>query len=282
MSRQLNLLTVGNQRWREGRDSYELPREPLRTSEYEVVELEGEAEARAFLEAHHYLKRLPAARRIFAVYRHVEMVGLCVYAQPGHNKSGTNVFGGSHLNSVELKRLCLLEGTPYNLCSHFVNQTFNVLKRTDRGLRGVITYSDPMRRVTLDGRVITPGHVGSTFQALSGVFLGRSRARRIKVLPDGSTFNERTIQKILKRQSGWKGGVRQLVDAGADAPAEGADLYEWLEFWLPQLTRAYPHPGCFKYAFPLKQAARKLLGESMPYPKGERGIYVPKDQLLAA
>lgn len=283
MARQLNLLTVANQRWREGRDSYVLPREPLRTSEYEVVELEGESEAKAFLRRHHYLKNFPAARRIFSIYRHAEMVGLCVYAQPGHNAAGVAVFNGTHRNSVELKRLCLLEGTPYNLCSHFCQITFNILKRTDKNLRGVITYSDPMRRTTLDGRTVTAGHVGSTFQSLSGIYLGRSRARKIKVLPDGSTFNERTIAKIRAKDSGWMGGVRQLVEAGADEPGDGADLREWLDFWLPQLTRTYPHPGNFKYGFPLKQAARKLLGESKPYPKEEWGLYVPReDRPLAA
>lgn len=282
MAQQLNLLTIGNQRWREGRESFTPPRETLRTSEYEVAEIPGDTEPKEFIATHHYLKAYCAARRRFGFYHHAELQGIAVYGHPANNHSGVNLFGGNHLNSIELKRLCLLDCVPYNGESFFVNQTFNLLKKTDKRLRGVIAYADPMRRFTLDGRQVTPGHVGSVYGALSGIFTGRTRARKIRLLPDATTLNERLIQKIKQRQPGWVAGVQLLCSYGADAPSKTEDMSAWLDRWMRELTREYAHPGCFRWSFPLKQAARKKLGESLPYPKEDFDLYIPDERELKA
>lgn len=386
MPQQLNLLTLGNQRWLEGRHSFVPPSHVMSTRGYEVAEIANDTEPREFIERNHYLRRYCAARRRFGVYRHGRLEGVVVYAQPSHNRAGVSLYGGTHLQTLELKRLCLLEGAPFNLCSWLIKRTFEVIRRslaaepepgipwrrheqsghffavhegrlwhaapykpsdrfdalellpdaddrpdestaatvpTRKGkfitksahgrvvkvqkeylhlegfsnrtlrkihrmltnetrFRGIVTYADPMMRTRTDGTVVIGGHVGSVYSSLSAVYVGRTRKRTIKLLPDASTLNERLISKIRKRESGWQSGVTLLQSYGADPPAEGADLTPWLETWLPLLTREYPHPGAFKFVFPMLHEVRRQLPESLAYPKKPHNIYVPAEPLRKA
>ena len=52
----------GNQRWRQGGAAYRPPDEPIRTADYDVVELLDDTAAKAFVQAHHYSRSYPAAR----------------------------------------------------------------------------------------------------------------------------------------------------------------------------------------------------------------------------
>jgi hypothetical protein len=51
---QYTLAFALNQRWCDGRASYRLPTEPIRTAEYEVAEISDDATARQFITLHHY------------------------------------------------------------------------------------------------------------------------------------------------------------------------------------------------------------------------------------
>ena len=54
-------MTTPCQRWRDRRGSYRPAGEPIDPSRYEVVALDDDARARAFVERHHYSGSLPAA-----------------------------------------------------------------------------------------------------------------------------------------------------------------------------------------------------------------------------
>ena len=68
MSMQLCLFS---QRWRERRESYRETGEPINPRLYEVAELAGDREAKAFVLAHHYSASYPSARPFWAIHARV-------------------------------------------------------------------------------------------------------------------------------------------------------------------------------------------------------------------
>jgi hypothetical protein len=256
------MLPFGNQRWGAGRDSYRPPAEPIRTREFDVEEIPRDREARAFVEAHHYAGTYPAARFRFGLYHRGDLAGVAVFSHPCNDRTLTNVFPGDSRSAVELGRFVLLDSVPGNGETWFLARTFERLRGA--GIRGVVSFSDPMPRRAADGRLVFPGHLGTIYQAHNGAYLGRSRPATIRLLPDGSVLSNRAQQKLRARETGWRYVAGLLVAAGATAPEDGEDLGTWMNGWLPRLTRAVRHRGNHKYAWTL--AGRRLSG--LPYPKG--------------
>jgi hypothetical protein len=254
------------QRWLFGRTRYRRPDTVIRTAEYDVSPIGSDAVARAFIEAHHYAHTYPVARYRFGLYRQARLVGVAVFSHPSNDLTLTSVFGGRATDSTELGRLVLLDEVAANGESWFVARCFAHL-RSD-GIVGVVSFSDPAERRTASSQLIKPGHIGIVYQALSAVYLGRSRPRKLDLLPDGTIVNSRTLSKALHGEKGRWTAVRQLVAAGAkDPPASDEAIAPWVREWLPRITTPLAHPGNHKYAFPLHRAARRRLPESLAYPK---------------
>jgi hypothetical protein len=253
-----------NQRWFEGRDSYRPPTERIRTSEYDVALMGSDLTARAFVESHHYSHSYPAARVRVGLYRRGELAGVAVFSHPCNDLVLTNTFG--QVEAVELGRFVLLDEVPGNGETWFLARCFEQLRA--EGFRGVVSFSDPMPRADVSGRVVFPGHIGTIYQAHNARYLGRSASRQRRLLPDGTVFNRRTEQKIRGAERGWRGAVEQLVGYGADSLGVGAsfgDRIAWLETWRSRLTRSVRHPGNHRYAWPLNR--RVVLPTSLLYPK---------------
>jgi len=198
MSMQLCLFS---QRWRERRESYRPAGEPINPRLYEVAELAGDREAKAFILAHHYSAYYPSARVRFGLFTRGCLVGVAVFSHPCNDRVLTSVFPLSPLDSVELGRFVLLDSVPANGESWFLTRTFECLRR--KGLSGVVSFSDPVPRTKADGTIVHRGHVGICYQATSATFLGRTEPRTIRLLPDGTLLNDRTIQKIRSGEQGW-------------------------------------------------------------------------------
>jgi hypothetical protein len=65
-------------------------------------------------------------------------------------------------------------------------------QRAARGIRGVVAHSDPepRTRLTTHGpELIFPGHYGTIYQAKGMDYLGKTRPRRLTMLPDGSVLH---------------------------------------------------------------------------------------------
>ncbi len=187
-------LFLFSQRWRERRESYRPTGEPINPSLYEVAELAGDREAKEFILAHHYSASYPSARMRFGLFTAGRLVGVAVFSHPCNDRVLTSVFPLSPLESVELGRFVLLDSVPANGESWFLARTFECLRR--RGLAGVVSFSDPMPRTTSDGTIVHRGHAGICYQATASTYLGRTDARTIRLLPDGTVLNDRAIQKI--------------------------------------------------------------------------------------
>ena len=101
MSMQLCLFS---QRWRDRRESYRPAGEPINPRLYEVAELAGDREAKAFILAHHYSLSYPSARVRFGLFTRGCLVGVAVFSHPCNDRVLTSVFPLSPLESVELGR----------------------------------------------------------------------------------------------------------------------------------------------------------------------------------
>jgi hypothetical protein len=257
MAEQLSLA----QRWAERWASFRPAHERINPSEYDVDVLEQDAVAKRFVVTHHYSGTYPAARVRVGLYRRGALVGVAVFSHPCSNKVLTSVFPDAR-SSVELGRFVLLDEVLGNGETWFLARCFEQLRA--RGIRGVVSFSDPIARSTADGRRVFPGHVGTIYQAHNARFLGRGTARRLRLLPDGRAFSDRALQKIRDGSRGWRYAAGQLEALGA-SPAPEGDRSAWLATWLPRLTRPMAHPGNYKYAWALDR--RLSLPAGGAYPK---------------
>lgn len=250
--------SYGRCRWVRGASAFD-------ARAFEVAPIADDTTARTFVLDHHYAGTFPAARRRFGLYaRGGALVGVAVYSVPMHPAV---LRPWSSSDACELGRLVLRDEVPGNAESWFVARCFDALRA--EGFAGVVSYSDPVRRVALDGRVVLPGHVGVVYQALGAVYTGRGRSQTLRLLPDGSVLSGRAVAKIRGGERGWRYAVAQLVAAGAPDPG-GRDLRGWLDEVLPGLVRPLPHGGCHRYAWGLTEGARRDAGASLPYPRAPR------------
>jgi hypothetical protein len=250
------------QRWNNRQDRYRPAGELINTSAYEVAPLVT-LEAKSFVERHHYSQSYPAARFRFGMYRAGVLVGVAVFSHPCSDKVLTSVFPGEATDSVELGRFVLLDSVPGNGETWFLARTFELLRAEE--LRGVVSFSDPLSRRNAAGELVTPGHVGTIYQAHNAVYLGQAPRRTIRLTSTGKTISARTISKVRRQEKGWRYAVEDLVEAGAPAP--GADLTAWLPVALAAATTTVRHPGNHKYAWAFSRRERRTLPTSLPYPR---------------
>jgi hypothetical protein len=135
----------------------------------------------------------------------------------------------------------------------------------------VVSFADPVPR-RIGGRLLFPGHVGHIYQAVGGIFTGRSTPRTMTLLPTGEILNERSKSKVRARDRGHEAVERRLVALGASPPRAGQRPAEWLAQALED-TGAVPlrHGGQYRYAWRLGNRAERRQVEiaipAQPYPK---------------
>jgi hypothetical protein len=262
----------GNQRWRGRRHFFVPPRRRFNPARYDVLELAGDAQAKAFVLAHHYAGSYPAARRRYGLFGPAGLEGVAVFSVPCNDRVLTGVFAAPVDQTVELGRFVLLDEVGFNAETWMLARCFELLRRA--GFRGVVSFCDPVPRTRSDGNVVFPGHLGTVYQASNACYLGRGTPRTLRLLPDGRVLSERALSKLRvpeerPRVKGWRYAAGLLEESGADpAPEAGAgDLAAWAARWAPLLTRPLRHPGCHRYAFALDRRLRPRLPPARPYPK---------------
>lgn len=266
-------MVAVNQRWRDRRDSYRPAGELIDPRAYDVAPID-ELEAKAFVTRHHYSGSYPAARWRFGLRLRADLVGVAVFSHPCRDSILTNAFPaiGAAREAVELGRFVLLDEVPGNGETWFLARCFEQLRGQ---VRGVLSTSDPEPRTTLEGRLVFPGHVGTIYQAHNGAYLGRGKARLLRLLPDARVFSERAISKVRSMERGWRHCAAQLEAAGAAPIGEpdAAGARDWLATWLPRVTRPFRHPGTHRYAWSLD---RRMVWrpERLPYPKRDAEMLV--------
>lgn len=263
------MIIEATQRWRNGKSRFIPIREPFNPREFEVAEIR-EAAAKEMILTHHYLKSFPASRRRFGLFLHAKLVGVAVFSQPTNNLTITNVFNCQPADGLELGRFLLLDEIGFNAESWFLARCREVLRRE---YVGVVMFSDDQCRLDERGEKVFAGHLGKIYASTGSTFLGRGTPRVLRLLPDGTTFNDRTISKIRKNESGcqYAAGILERFGA-APLPEDPSERPAWLTLWLNRLTRPLKHTGCLKYAWSFSKSVQ-LVG--LPYPKIKIGDLQP-------
>lgn len=261
------MLTPCVQRWRGRRDSYRPAGEVICTRRYEVAPLDVDAVAKAFVVRHHYSGTYPAARFRFGLYRGTQLQGVAVFSHPCNDAVLTRVFPDrDRLSCTELGRLVLLDEVPANGETWLLGRCFEMLRR--EGVVGVVSFADPEPRSTAGEQVVFGGHVGTIYQAHNAAYLGRTTARQIRLLPDGRLLGERAVQKLRRRERGWRYVAQRLATFADDTPpTDEQALLAWAQCHLGELTRRVRHGGNHRYAWGLNSSVRRALPTTLPYPK---------------
>ncbi len=260
-------------RWRSRRTNWRPPGDVLfEPAGYEIAEIE-KSRAQAFVAEHHYSLSYPSDRLRYGLFRRGgQLVGVAALTNPQSDAVVKRIFPDlvPLSESLELGRFVLLDDVPANGESWFLARIWTMAARA--GIRGVVSFSDPVPRPTLPGRPVMPGHIGLIYQASNAAYLGRTRARRKLLLPDGREVPERAISKMRNMEQGGSAWICRLnLLAGVPLPGQLEGPARWVEQALRRLTRLQ-HGGCHRYAFVLgpaneRRALRKRLPVAMPYPK---------------
>ncbi len=261
------------QRWRDRRASYRPVGEvfdPSRAAVYEI----GEEQARRFTVQHHYAGTYPAARKragLFVKNRFMreELVGVAVFSVPMSQGVIPNWFPGlAPRAGVELGRLVLLDDIAANAESWFVARAFQLVRVTLPEVQGVLSYSDPIERVDVAGRVVKPGHVGTVYQALNASYLGRARGGTMILSRDGRCVSRRALSKLRNDESGADYAYEQLRKLGAPERQPFEDPKAYAERALRDGGfRKVRHPGNHTYAWWLGDRRARPAWQALPYPK---------------
>lgn len=241
-------------RWKDQRGEYVPPKDPFNPRDHEVVEFEGNAIARPFVERHHYSGSWPSTRRRFGLCRRVgELVGVAVFSVSFEGSTGPFEADAT----PELGRFVLLPEVRGNGETWFVRRCLDLLAR--EGFAAVVSHADPVPRFKADGECVMPGHVGTIYQGTNAAYLGRSGPSTLRLLPDATVLSPRAMSKLRRGEVGRQYVVRLLEKHGARPLGAGEDPVAWLHEQVARLTRPLRHHGCHKYLFPLDRAAAKVL-----------------------
>jgi hypothetical protein len=267
------------QRWTAGRHSWARRSEGgFDASRFSVGPL-AEAQAKDFVVEAHYSGTYPAASRRYGLWAATSagplLAGVAVFGIPAQARVLTNVFPGlvPYTQALELSRFVLTsdldqDGVPVapgNSESWFLARCFELLR--DAGVRGVVSFADPVPRRLADGTLLFPGHVGTIYQASGAVFTGRGTPRALTVLPDGTSVSDRALQKVRAGERGSGYVERRLVALGAPVRRPGQSGSEWLPGALDSAgARRLRHGGNFRYAMVTSRADRR--GVTIGFPPG--------------
>jgi hypothetical protein len=260
------------QRWRDGGPRWRHRSEGgFDAARYEVAPLDDRT-AKAYVERHHYAHIYVASRLRYGLWdRRGALLGVAVLSVPVRREVLTRPFPALEPfhESLELGRFLLADAVPGNGESWFLAQVFRLAAR--EGVRGVVSFSDPVARRDAAGRPVFPGHVGVVYQGSNAVYAGRGTARTLLVLPDGRVLNERALAKLRALEPGHA-YVEGLLRAFGAPPRCGEPPADWLPRALVAAgVRRLHHPGNHRYLFLLgdrraKRSVRVGLPR-LPYPK---------------
>lgn len=267
------------QRWNGRAQSWRHPADGgFDPSRYWAARIEP-ARAKAFVTAHHYSGTYPAWIANYGMFETDtgELVGVAVLSTPGSPAVLPSVFPALEpsTESADLGRFVLLDKVPANAESWLLGEVRRQAAET--GMRGLVMFSDPVERRRADASIVTPGHVGTIYQASGCRYLGLSAPSTEWVLPDGTVFSRRAAQKVRKQDRGHRYAEMQLIAWGARPMRAGEDPAAWLaEALVAAGAVRFRHPGKHRYAIALgrtrrERAAVTIAGRPGAYPKRHLG-----------
>lgn len=274
--REEEMITDQCQRWRRGRTGFRPAGELFNAAQHEAVIL-TEREAKDFCCTHHYSGTMPVARFRVGLLRkmpfeHEKLCGVAVFSVPmqqavlsKHLKTDVN-------SGAELGRFVLLDEVEGNGESWFLAAA-NRLLALKTSVRAVVSYADPVARLTADGDVLKPGHIGTIYQSTNARMVGRSAARTLLLTRDGRIISERTLSKIKHQETGSAYAYRQMIAAGAPERRHGEDPASYVLRAINEGPfKRCRHPGNLVYVYAVgtpseRRSHARLFAPAQPYPK---------------
>ncbi|MFC5342915.1 hypothetical protein ACETK8_20045 (plasmid) [Brevundimonas staleyi] len=276
-------LSLVAQRWRDRRPVWRPQREPLDARRYAVERLPGVADARAFVQAHHYSGSYPAAIAAYGMMeqrpnRAAALVGVAVFSVPVQPRAA-DAYGAGGARFCDLGRFVLLDHVAGNAETWFLRRALAGLARDKTGEAGrplyslCLAYSDPIPRLDRAGRLIFAGHYGGIYAASSALYLGRATPRTLWLADDATAISARALSKLRADDTGARYAYESLRRLGAPPirPGETGAAY------VARALRDGPfrplrHRGNHVYAFPCgatstRRSMRARLAADLPYPR---------------
>jgi hypothetical protein len=161
----------------------------------------------------------------------------------------------------------LLGAVPANGESWFLAAALRQLAR--EGIAAVVSFSDPIVRMTVDGKVVAPGHIGTCYAAANALYTGRTAPVTYRMFADDASLLHPRMLAKYRAGAPNAGAVEwALVAHGASPRAHGEDRASYLDRLLPQLTVPFQHGGLHRYAFAIGPHARAvpIARAALPYP----------------
>lgn len=275
-------------RWTHGRHSWRHLSEGGFDPRRYIVQPLDERAAKTFCAENHYAgASYPAALRRYGLTDREDgaLVGAAVLAAPVNSAVLTSVFPTltPYSQSQELSRFVLIDEVPANAESWMLARIFADLRA--HGVRGVVSFADPLARQTASGVQVKAAHWGIIYQACGATFTGRGTPRTLVLLPDGTALNARAAQKVRSQEQGHQYVESRLVSFGACARLPNEPPAAWLSSALEAIgARRVRHPGAFRYAFrlgPRKDQEKVRLGvDSFEYPKPARDTNQVESEII--
>lgn len=263
-------LTQTALRWRHHRSTWRPMREPFNPAEFTVVPLQSASVARSFVETHHYSRSFPVALASYGLFqrtaRHTTpLVGVAVFSVPIQPRAA-NSYGAGPITFCDLGRFILLDDIGGNAETWFLARALRLLaaeKTTPPAL--VIAYSDPMPRSDKAGKLRFAGHFGGIYRDSSGLYLGRTKPRRLFLTETGTIISDRALSKLRTDDRGAAYAYATLRSHGAPARAPGEGGAAYVTRALTEGPfRSVRHKGNHIYAFPLgNHASRRTLRQRL-------------------
>jgi hypothetical protein len=215
--------------------------------------------AEGFVVGRHYSGSHVVCQYSFGLFRVGVLMGVasyCVTTEQALTHAFPELTPG--VESFELGRFVVADPEPANTETWFDARCQEYLYGA--GVAAVLSFADPVPRTDAEGRLTFPGHVGQIYQAGGYKQAGRSTARTLWRLPDGTVLNGITLQKIRDQAAGHESAEHLLVGFGAAPMQAGQRPHAWL-----RQVRDDPavgivlvrHLGCHRYVRPLGRTDRE-------------------------
>ncbi|MFE3505107.1 hypothetical protein ACFXPX_36700 [Kitasatospora sp. NPDC059146] len=136
----------------------------------------------------------------------------------------------------------------------------------------MVAHSDPQPRTRitpLGSELISPGHVGHVYAVQGFAYLGRTRPRRLTVLPDATVLSDRVASKIRNNEVGHQAAEQRLVGMGARPRRPGEGGARWLAEALTAAgATVLSHHGNHRFARTIgpHRMGVRLAGTALPRP----------------
>jgi len=305
------------QRWKAEVDSY-LPADgggSFKPADYTVVKIRkytkgNEPGAAEFVLRNHYTRTFPQWTCGAGLFHGKTLVGVATYGNGPRQAAGEpSLYAGlGHRDLAELKRFVLLPKVPGRAETWFLARANQIARdhyeRRGDTLKLLLSYSDPVPRLSTTGSPTMPGHIGNIYQATNATYIRPAESKELYLTPEGYAPDPRMISKIhsldrAKHQTGAEGARRRLIEQyapGFEGRRRGESYRRWTDRVLrSQHFRTIQHPGNlvyawvfgrkkektriegalpYDYALPWEDVIRFLVKGEITYPKKLRQMYI--------